>query len=108
MKLNEALRNGIFTLTELEKKCLNAIRSQGSFYEESMEWNPETNEREFSEGQFFGWEIYEEEVKGCRGAISSLVKKGVLSVDYDDECAAYYINYELEFEDDDIWTIKFE
>ena len=108
MKLRDALQKGIITLTDLEKKCLNAIRSEGSFYEESMDYNPETNEYEFFEGQFFGWEIYESEVKGCRGAIASLVKKGVLTTYEDDECTAYYINYELEFEDDNIWKIKFE
>ena len=108
MKLRDVLQKGIITLTDLEKECLNAIRGQGSFYEESMDYNPETVENEFFEGQFFGWEIYESEVKGCRGAIASLVKKGVLYASDDDECTAYYINYELEFEDDDIWTIKFE
>ena len=108
MKLRDALQKGIITLTDLEKECLNAIRGQGSFYEESMDYNPETGENEFSEGQFFGWEIYESEVKGCRGAIASLVKKGVLDTLDDGECTAYYINYELEFKDDNRWKIKFE
>lgn len=108
MKLRDALQKGIITLTDLEKKCLNAIRGEGSFYEESMDYNFETGENEFSKSQFFGWEIYESEVKGCRGAIASLVKKGVLDTLEDDGCTAYYINYELEFEDDNIWKIKFE
>ena len=108
MKLREALQKGLFTLTELEKKCLNAIRGQGSFYEESMWWNRETQQCEFWPGQFFGWEIYESEIKGCRGAISSLVKKGVLNTSEEDDMTSYYINYELEFEEDNEWEIKFE
>lgn len=105
--LKIALQTGLIKLTDLEKKCLNAIRSQGSFYEESMDYNKETGEYEFSKGQFFGWELDEEEVKGCRGAIASLVKKGVLTTDEDNGMTAYYINYELEFKKDYIWEIDF-
>lgn len=105
--LKQALKKGLIKLTDLEKKCLNAIRNQGSFYEESMDYNKETGEYEFSKGQFFGWELYEEEVKGCRGAIASLVKKGVLATAEDDGMTAYYIYYELEFKKDDRWEIDF-
>lgn len=105
--LKQALKKGLIKLTNLEKKCLNAIRGQGSFYEESMDYNKETREYEFSKGQFFGWELDEEEVKGCRGAIASLVKKGVLATDEDDGMTAYYIYYELEFKKDNRWEIDF-
>lgn len=105
--LKQALKKGLIKLTELEKKCLNAIRNQGSFYEESMDYNKETGEYEFSKGQFFGWELDEEEVKGCRGAIASLVKKGVLATDEDDGMTAYYIYYELEFKKNNRWEIDF-
>lgn len=93
MKLRDVLRNGTIKLTELEKRCLNYIRSQGSFYEEGLWYTGD----EF-ESTFFGWEIYESEIKGCRGALSSLSKKGVLDI-VDDEDVAYYINYELEFDE---------
>lgn len=93
MKLRDALKEGLFTLTTLEKRCLNKIRRQGSFYEEGFDGE------EFKEGQFFGWGIYESGVPGCRGAIASLVKKGVLSTDKDGEKTAYFINYELDFDE---------
>lgn len=73
-KLNES---GI-KLTELEKEVLQCIRNQGSFYEEGLFY--ESHESPECKCVFFGWEIYESEVKGCRGAISSLVKKGVLDI----------------------------
>ena len=99
MKLRDALKNGLISLTDLEKRCLQRIRSQGSFYEEGL------GSGEFKPGTFFGWEIFEYEVKGCRGAISSLSKKGVLTVvdddSYFDVISAYYINYELEFDKND-------
>lgn len=107
MKLRDALKQGLFTLTDLEKKSLNCIRNQGSFYEEGMRYN-ENDELEFVEGQFFGWKIYESEVKGCRGAISSLVKKGILNTDEDDEQTMYFINYELEFDSNNKYKILFD
>ena len=95
MKLRQALKNGLFNLTDLEKKCLQKIRSQGSFYEESLCGEP------FQNSAFLGWEIYESEVKGCRGALGSLSKKGIIDIVEDDDYIGYYINYELEFDDND-------
>lgn len=101
MKLREALRNGLISLTDLEKRCLQEIRNQGSFYEESLGREP------FESSAFLGWELYESEVKGCRGALSSLSKKGILDIVEDDDCSGYYINYELEF-DTNGWKILFD
>ena len=55
---------------------------------------------EWEESQFKYFDLWEKS--------TWLVKKGVLNTWDDDECTAYYINYELEFEDDNIWKIKFE
>lgn len=95
MKLNDYLKQNGIKLTELEKEALNCIRSQGSFYEEGLGPNGS-----FERGSFFGWEIYESEVKDCRDAISGLVKKDILTVDYDIDMdmESYYINYEPEFD----------
>ncbi len=103
MKLNDYLKVSGIRLTALEKKCLNEIRGQGSFYEEGL-----GNNGEFEEGTFFGWEIYESEVPGCRGALASLVKKGILTIDYQDGQAAYYLNYEPTFKKDNDWEFDFE
>lgn len=103
MKLNDYLKLTNIKLTDLEKKCLNEIRGQGSFYEEGL-----GNNGKFEEGTFFGWEIYESEVPGCRGALASLVKKGILTIDYQDGQAAYYINYEPTFKKDNDDEFDFE
>lgn len=91
MKLNERLLNesGI-KLTELEVKCLETILGEGSFFEEAGGNENENN-------TFIGWQIYENEVKGCRGALASLEKKGVIDIYDDEEGVGYYINYGLTF-----------
>lgn len=83
-------------LTELEVKSLECILSQGSFYEEAL-YGFSTDSIEDIRSCFFGWEIDESEVPGCRGALASLVKKGVINVVDDEECSAYYTNYAFKF-----------
>ena len=51
MKLNEKIRKGEIKLTEYEKMALQAIRDEGSFFEESG--GNETIAR--SGNCFFGW-----------------------------------------------------
>lgn len=89
------LKESGIELTELEKESLNCILSQGSFFEETG-----GNEAVKNFGCcFIGYWIDEDEVPGCRGALSSLEKKGVINVikDYD---KYYSINYELTFKED--------
>lgn len=102
MKLNDYLKQNGIKLTKLEKEVLQCIRDQGSFYEEGLGLNGS-----FERGAFFGWEVYESEIRGCRGAISSLVKKDILTVDYAEGMAAYYINYEPEFDKQNKWIMIF-
>jgi len=92
-------------LTQKELDCLQAIFGQGSFYEESANYNEETKEYYVADyPTFIGWEITEEEVKGCRGALASLVKKGILEIGSDDvngeKMATYYIKYTPDFKKD--------
>lgn len=84
--------NGL-TLTELEIDCLHCMLSQGSFYEEAALYDEEAQQFyvDAKYGCFFGWEIYESEVPGCRGAIASLVKKGILTVSNDGKMEMYNI-----------------
>lgn len=89
-KLNESN----VTLTKLEVKTLECILSQGSFYEESQ-----YEDIEKMKSCFFGWEITEKEVKGCDGALASLVKKGIISVIKDCDGVAYYTNYAFKFDE---------
>lgn len=98
------LKESGIKLTNLEKDCLNFIRNEGDFFEES---GGNETVREFGSA-FLGWEIYESEVPGCRGAIASLVKKGIIDA-YDADgngTIGYSIKYELEFKEDG-WTIDF-
>lgn len=95
MTLNEYLHRNNLSLTELEVRCLNYIFGEGSFYEENGELDFQ-DVRKY--GAFIGWDLSEEEIPGCRGALSSLKKKGVLTiVDEDDGLQAYYIHFEPEF-----------
>ena len=82
------------TLTKLEVKTLECILSQGSFYEESQ-----YEEIEKMKSCFFGWEIYETELKGCHGALASLVKKGIIKVFEDDVDVGYVTNYAFKFDE---------
>lgn len=98
------LKESGIKLTDLEKDCLNCIRMEGDFFEGA---GGNETVREFGSA-FLGWEIYESEVPGCRGAIASLVKKGIIDA-YDADgngTIGYSINYELEFKEDG-WTIDF-
>ena len=92
------LKESGITLTELEKKCITKILEQGSFFEES---GGNEDVREWGT-TFIGYQIDETEIPGCRGALASLVKKGVISIGYDEdndgkEIACYFIRYELTF-----------
>lgn len=105
MKLNDKIKTGEIKLTEKEKICLQAIRNQGSFFEESG-----GNEEVANYGQaFFGWEINKEDVGfNPAGPIASLVKKGVIDARQDpDDLTGYCINYELDFAEDDEYKIIF-
>ena len=82
------------TLTKLEVKVLENILSQGSFYEESQ-----FDEIENMRNCFFGWGIDESDVKGCDGAIASLVKKGIITVFKDCGNTGYCTNYAFKFEE---------
>lgn len=95
--LNNYLHLNNIKLTQLEVDTLEAILGQGSYYEESACWEDNENgHHPYVDGScFIGWDIDEKELPGCRGAISSLVKKGILNVN-DDELnfevmQAYYI-----------------
>lgn len=102
MKLNDAA----ISLTEKEKACLSAIRNQGSYFEESG-GNDEI--RDYG-SCFFGYKLHKDKDVGFdpRGPISSLVKKRVLNVTKDeDSLAMYYLNYELDFAEDDEYHIIF-
>lgn len=84
-------------LTKLEIATLETILGQGSFYEEC--WS---NEDEGWQGQtFIGWYIDEKECPGCRGALASLKKKGIIDIGSDDvngkEMPCYWTNYMLDF-----------
>lgn len=97
----ERLINTNIHLTDLEKKALQLIRDEGSFYEESFN-------SAYSD-IFLGYSLEESELKGARGALSSLVKKGVINIQEDpdfSDSSLVYINYILDFEDNG-WTIKF-
>lgn len=104
MKLNDKLKTGELTLTDKEKICLQAIRSEGGFFEEGG-----GNEQVAETGScFFGWEIDKEDCGfNPAGPIASLVKKGILSTINDDDLTGYYINYELTFAEDDAYRIIF-
>lgn len=99
-KKMKRLKESGLTLTKLEVKVLEEILSQGSFYEEAGGNDIVAELHDTS--IFIGWEIYEEEVKGCRGAIASLVKKGVIGVNYDRcmEMSSYCTYYALDFLDE--------
>ena len=104
MKLNEAIEQGKFKLTEKEQEVLQAIRGQGSYYEESL------CGEEFKEQAFLGYRVMDSDVDfkfHTDGVVSSLVKKGILVVGdpIGDGSIGYWINYELEF--DDAGDIKF-
>lgn len=102
MKLNDAA----ISLTEKEKACLQAIRNEGSFFEESG-GNDEIRDGGYC---FFGYELHKDKDVDFdpRGPISSLVKKNVLTVETDeDNSTMYYLNYELEFSKDDEYLIIF-
>jgi len=91
-------------ITQLELDCLHEILSQGSFYEESCSYDKEKEQYYVDGSACIGWEITEKEVKGCRGAISSLQKKGILDIGYDDvngeEMSFYCIKHTLDFTKD--------
>lgn len=103
MTLRDYLKSKKMRLTQLEVDTLECILSQGSFYEESASFDKVTQKYYVAEGYdaFIGWWIDESEVKGCRGALSSLVKKGVLNIvtdrDFGEAQQAYYIRHTLEF-----------
>ena len=99
MTLNEYLHRNNLSLTKLEIECLETILGEGSFYEENGEARYQDIRKH---GAFIGWDINEEEVPGCRGALSSLKKKGILTIVDEDGFAdgvqqAYYIHVILEF-----------
>lgn len=112
MTLNEYLQRNNIKLTLLEISVLEYILGEGSFYEESCERIKDEKTGEYidtyverSYGTFIGWEIYESEVPGCRGAISSLIRKGILTVIYQTidkrkEQASYYLHFKPEFVED--------
>ena len=107
MKLNDVIKTGKISLTDKEKICLQAIRSEGSYFEESG-GNDEI--RDYG-SCFFGYELHKDEDGGFdpRGPISSLVKKGVLNITKDEDgLAMYYLNYELDFSEDDEYHIIFK
>ena len=112
MTLNEYLQRNNIKLTEKEIDTLECILSEGSFYEEGAPYaRNENGDLDFDRplvdrqyGTFLGWYIDEDEVPGCRGALSSLQKKGIITVQYDDSFmegpqAAYYIYFALEFDE---------
>lgn len=108
LTLNEYLQRNNIQLTQLELDCLYAIFSEGSFYEESANYNEETKEYYVNRkhGTFIGWYIDESEVPGCRGALSSLQKKGILTIEYDsafDNQAMYFIYFTPEFKTGTGW-----
>ena len=88
------LNDANVTLTTLEVKTLECILSQGSFYEESSDYE----DIDKMKSCFFGWEIDESELKGCRGALASLVKKGIIQV-FDDDGVGYMTNYAFKFDE---------
>lgn len=105
MKLIDALKAKKFRLTENEKVALQAVRNQGSFYEESLstEWDGQA---------FLGYYLTKEDVGNKfnpAGVISSLVKKGILTAGdaLGDGTIGYWINYELDFQKDG-WSIVFD
>lgn len=107
MKLLDAIKQNKFKLTDKEKIVLQAIRDEGSFFEESG-----GNESVRDGSAFLGWYITKEDVHNKfdpAGVVSSLVKKGILiAQDADGEgTIGYWITYELDFAEDD-WTIIFE
>lgn len=102
MTLNEYLERNNMQITQLELRCLNLIFSEGSFYEENGELDFQ-DMRKY--GAFIGWDITEEEIPGCRGALSSLKKKGILTIVDEDGFAdgvqqAYYIHFKPEFKEE--------
>ena len=106
MKLLDAIKQNKFKLTDKEKIVLQAIRDEGSFYEESLSGEA------FDDIAFLGWYITKKDVHNefdPAGVVSSLVKKGILvAADADGEgTIGYWIKYELDFAEDD-WTIIFE
>ena len=107
MKLLDAIKQNKFSLTDKEKVVLQAIRDEGSFFEESG-----GNESVRDGSACLGWYITKKDVHNefdPAGVVSSLVKKGILvAADADGEgTIGYWIKYELDFAEDD-WTIIFE
>lgn len=94
MKLSERLlKDANIKITPLEKRCLEEILSQGSFFEED-------GGNDQDERGFIGYGIDETEVKGCRGALASLVKKGVIQiVDVQDDWPLVFTRYGLTFKE---------
>ena len=106
MKLLDAIKQKRFKLTDKEKIVLQAIRNQGSFYEESLGGG------EFEGQAFFGYGVLESDVGykfNPAGVVSSLIKKGILEAGdpLGDGSVGYWINYELDFAEDGD-TIIFE
>lgn len=97
------LNDSGITLTTLEVKVLEKILAQGSFYEESQ-----FDEIENMRNCFFGWGIDETEVKGCDGAIASLIKKGVISAFKDCGDTGYYTNYAFKFDENSKYYHKLD
>lgn len=118
MTLGQWLKLNNYTLTELELDVLDCIRSQGSFYEEAAEYDDDKKMYYVKNRScFFGWQITEEEVPGCRGALSSLVKKGILDIVFDDSCQtdefpqgmqAYFIKFTPIFNEDGSFNLESE
>lgn len=99
MRLIDAIKEGKLYLTEREKICLNRIRQQGSFFEESG-GNEEV--RDFGSA-FLGWYIGKPDVDykfNPSGCLASLSKKGVLEIadGTGDGDVGYWIKYELDFD----------
>lgn len=98
LTLNEYLSRNNIKITQLEIDSLEAILSEGSFYAECG-----SGPDERGKSCFFGWCIDESEVPGCRGALSSLQKKGIVNIVYDNSFygrgpqAAYYTYVKFEF-----------
>lgn len=104
LTLNEYLHRNNIQLTPLEIASLWLIFREGSFYEESCSYDDnDTPYVDRKYGAFIGWDIDEKELPGCRGALGSLVKKGILTV-FDDDCngktiQGYYIHFTPEFKE---------
>lgn len=91
------LKDNNIKLTSLEIDTLECILSQGSYYEECWGNTDET----WNGNSFIGWYIDEKEMPGCRGALASLKKKGIITIGSDDvngkDMPCYWTNYMLDF-----------